>query len=114
MRLLFVCGRNRRRSPTAERIFSEAPGVDVDSAGLNSDADTPLSADLIEWAEVIFVMDAKQKAKLSRMFSSRLRGKRVVSLRIPDDYEYMDPELVRLLWERAARLIPALASARRV
>ena len=113
MRLLFVCGRNRRRSPTAEEVFGAVPGVEVCSAGVSPEADNPLTDELIEWAEIIFVMEAKQRTKLSRMFSARLKGKRVVCLGIPDNYEYMDSKLVRLLWDRVPRSVPGLAAARR-
>ena len=41
MRLLFVCGRNRLRSPTAERVFAAVPGVEAESAGVAPDADGP-------------------------------------------------------------------------
>jgi len=61
MRLLFVCGRNRLRSPTAERLFAGIAGVETRSAGVSPDADEPLSLDAIEWADVIFVMEPEQR-----------------------------------------------------
>lgn len=48
-RALFICSRNRLRSPTAERLFADWPGVESDSAGLASDAEVPLSAEQVEW-----------------------------------------------------------------
>jgi predicted protein tyrosine phosphatase len=96
-RLLFVCSRNRLRSPTAEQVFANWPGVETDSAGLASDAETILSADQIEWADVIFVMEKAHRAKLTRQFKAHVNGKKVVCLDIPDDYEFMQPELIRLL-----------------
>ncbi|MGL4461934.1 MAG: low molecular weight protein tyrosine phosphatase family protein [Planctomycetia bacterium] len=96
MRLLFVCARNRLRSPTAERVFAGVAGVETASAGVAPDADQPLTAELIEWAEVVAVMEPKHRARMLRLFGSRLRGKRVICLGISDDYEYMDPDLVRL------------------
>jgi predicted protein tyrosine phosphatase len=112
MRLLFVCGRSRLRSPTAEQLFSRVPGVETCSAGVSPDADQPLTADLIQWADMVFVMEAAHRAKMARRFARALRGKRVVCLNIPDDYEYMAPELVRLLWERVPRSAPGLAECR--
>ena len=55
--LLFVCSQNRLRSPTAEEVFSSWPNVVVASAGINNDAETPLNAELVEWADIIFVME---------------------------------------------------------
>ncbi len=112
MRYLFVCGRNRLRSPTAEQLFSSIPGVETCSAGLSPDADQPLTADLVEWADIVFVMEATQRAKMARRFAQALRGKRVVCLNVQDDFEYMAPELVRLLWERVPRSAPGLAGCR--
>jgi protein-tyrosine-phosphatase len=57
MKLLFVCSRNRLRSPTAEAVFSSYPGIEFMSAGTNKDAETPVSAELIEWADGILVME---------------------------------------------------------
>jgi predicted protein tyrosine phosphatase len=112
MRVLFVCARNRLRSPTAEQVFSGVAGVETASAGIAPDAEQPLTAELIGWAEVILVMEPKHRARMARAFGPKLRGKRVVCLDIADDYTFMDPELVRLLWERVPRSIPALAAER--
>jgi predicted protein tyrosine phosphatase len=95
-RVLFLCSRNRLRSPTAEQVFASDPGLEVTSAGLASDADQPCTAELVEWAELIFVMEKAHRRKLSAQFRRHLRA-RVVCLDIPDVYDFMDPELVRVL-----------------
>jgi predicted protein tyrosine phosphatase len=95
--VLFICGKNKWRSPTAENIFADHPGVSCASAGLSHDAEVPLSAELIEWADLIFVMEKAHKAKLSARFKPQLAGKRVVCLGIPDNYQFMQPALVKLL-----------------
>jgi predicted protein tyrosine phosphatase len=46
------------------------------------------------------------------MFPAALRGKRVICLDIPDEYGFMDAELIRLLWDRMTRAIPGLAAAK--
>ncbi|RKE37410.1 hypothetical protein B0G76_3660 [Paraburkholderia sp. BL23I1N1] len=38
MRALFICSKNRLRSPTAEQVFASWPNVETDSAGLVADA----------------------------------------------------------------------------
>ena len=95
--VLFICSQNKLRSPTAEQVFSKWPGLEADSAGLNADADVPLSSEQIEWADIIFVMEKAHRNKLSKKFRSHLNGKRIVCLSIPDDYDYMDQVLVQLL-----------------
>ncbi len=96
-RVLFICSMNRWRSPTAEQIFSDYPGIECASAGLNRGAENPLTGELVEWAELIFVMERAHKEKLSREFKPYLLGKRVVCLNIPDNYKFMEPALVKLL-----------------
>ncbi len=101
--VLFVCGRNRLRSPKAEAVFGDYPNIEVASAGTNPDADTPLSADLVEWADIIFVMEKSHREKLSKRFRPSLRNARVICLDIPDKYKFMDPELVRILKLKVTR-----------
>jgi len=102
--VLFVCSRNRLRSPTAEAVFADHPGWDVASAGLNHDADVPLTRELVQWADAILVMEKAHRTRLASRFRADLKGKRVICLEIPDRFRYMDPELVSLL----ERKVPAL------
>lgn len=105
-RLLFICSQNKLRSPTAEALFAGHPGVETDSAGLNHDAEVPLSDEQLEWADVVLVMEKTHRKRLNERFSHALRGKQVVVLNIPDLYEFMDPDLVELLKARCAPYLP--------
>jgi predicted protein tyrosine phosphatase len=105
--VLFVCGKNRLRSPTAEHIFADWPGLATASAGTGHDADCPVSAELIAWADTILVMEAAHRTRIAARFQRHLRGKRVAVLGIPDDFEYMAPGLVRLLRQKVPRYLPA-------
>ena len=104
--LLFVCSQNRLRSPTAEQIFAGNPGVECLSAGTNHGADNPLTLELVEWADIIFVMETHHRNKLKSKFRRYLANKQVICLEIPDEYEYMDPGLVRLLKARVSPFLP--------
>ena len=106
LRLLFVCSRARRRSATAEMIFGDVPGLEAMAAGTAPDADVPLDAATIEWADHVLVMEDVHRARLNRQFPEQLRGKRVTVLGIADRYACMDPALIRLLRERVGRLVP--------
>ena len=97
---------NRWRSPTAEQIFCEYPGIECASAGVNRGADNPLTPELVEWADLIFVMEQDHKAKLASDFKPWLRGKQVICLNIPDNYQFMDPALVKLLQAKVGRFLP--------
>lgn len=109
-RLLFVCSQNCLRSPTAEQVFSSCSGVDCASAGLNNDAENPITPELLEWAEIIFVMEKAHRNKLSSKFKKHIGKARVVCLDIPDDYEYMDPTLIKILKSKVSRYLPSVQS----
>ena len=104
-RLLFICSQNRLRSPTAEQVFASMPNIETASAGINHDAEVPVTPELIDWADIIFVMERDQQRKLSTKFREPLNRKRVICLDIPDEYEYMDPVLVSLLRERVSAFL---------
>lgn len=108
MKLLFICSRNRLRSPTAEAVFSAVEGLEALSAGVSPDADEPLTPDAIEWADLIFVMEPQHRTKMLRSFAPLLRDKRIVCLGIPDEYEFMQAELIHRLWDRVRITIPEL------
>lgn len=107
-RILFICGKNKWRSPTAEQVFAAYPDLECASAGVSHEAETPVSGELIEWADLIFVMEKAHKTKLAARFNAHLAGKRVVVLGIPDKYKFMEPALVALLKRKLAPHLPDL------
>lgn len=90
MNVLFVCSRNKWRSATAETIFKNHPFHQVKSAGTSASARIKINGKLIDWADLIFVMEKKHKQILSASFMENLSNKQVIVLDIPDDYQYMD------------------------
>ena len=105
MRVLFVCSRNRLRSPTAERVFDGRDGVHALSAGTAPDAETRVSLDLVEWADLVVCMEARHARAVRRGFGPHLGETRLVTLGIPDDYAFMDPALVAMLERRVGPLL---------
>ncbi len=103
--ILFICSQNKLRSPTAEQVFSTWPHIEVSSAGTNNDAENPLSTELIEWADIIFVMEKTHRSKVQARYRAALKGKRVICLDIPDNYTFMDPALVTLLEAKVPRYL---------
>jgi predicted protein tyrosine phosphatase len=100
MRLLFICSRNRLRSPTAEAVFAGYDGLETRSAGTAKDAEYHIGADDLEWADLVLVMERHHAKRLRELFPKNRT--RVVVLGIPDEYDLMQPELVKLLEERVA------------
>ena len=97
LKVLFVCSRNQWRSPTAERLWRSHPNLSVRSAGTSSNARRHVSPADIEWAHVILVMEEKHKSRLVADFARLLEHKPIHVLDVPDEFKYMDPELVEEL-----------------
>jgi predicted protein tyrosine phosphatase len=91
-----LCSRNQMRSPTAEQVFASWPGIRVASAGLDPKCQEPVTPELLNWAEVIFVMERHHRNKLLKQFRASIKNQKIVVLGITDDYEYMDARLVKL------------------
>ena len=96
-KLLFVCSQNKFRSLTAERLFDGFSLYQVRSVGTQPGARIVITAGHIGWADLIFVMEKSHLNRIRRKFPKALEGKRVVTLNIPDDYEFMQPELLHEL-----------------
>ena len=96
-RILFVCGRNQWRSPTAERIYRNDPRIEVRSAGVAASAKRRLSEQDLSWADLVLVMERTHAAFIRQQFQDCPELPPLRSLDIPDEYRFMDPELVRLL-----------------
>jgi predicted protein tyrosine phosphatase len=103
--VLFICSKNQWRSPTAEAVWRRYPQLSVRSAGTSSTARRKVSVDDIRWAHLIFVMEEKHKSRLLAEFTTTIQRKPIHVLDIPDEYTYMDPELVKLLHEAVAPLL---------
>ena len=95
--LLFICSRNQWRSPTGEKVFAKINGIITRSAGTSPNAKRTVSTNDISWATYIFVMESKHKQRLIAKFTGLLQYKKITVLDIPDEYQFMDPELVTIL-----------------
>lgn len=94
--ILFICSRNQWRSPTAEKVYLNR-GFNVRSAGTSPNAKRTVSEKDIRWSSHVFVMEKKHKQRLLARFAQALKYKKLIVLDIPDEYRYMDPELVDIL-----------------
>lgn len=95
--VLFVCSRNQWRSPTAEKIWRSHPALNVKSGGTSPNARHAVSEADIRWADHIFVMEEKHQSRLRATFGRVIECKSIHVLDVPDDYKFMDAELVELL-----------------
>lgn len=100
IRALFICHYNRKRSATAERLFGKDPALEVLSAGTSDEAMVQVNQRMLEWADIVFVMDDEQVQALAHMFPDHPALPQVVCLDIQDTYHFLDPELVAVLQDR--------------
>jgi predicted protein tyrosine phosphatase len=103
--LLFVCSRNQWRSPTAAALFKDNDVYVASSAGTSDRARIKITAGLINWADRIFVMEKRHLAIIRRKYPSEIEDKSIAILGIPDDYEYMNPELIEILRSRLSEYL---------
>ena len=96
-KVLFVCSAGLLRSATAARIFADK--YNTRAAGSASYALIPISPNLIAWADEIVFMKWTNRVEALEKFPA-LKEKKLVELDVPDEYEHMDPELIRILKEQ--------------
>ena len=107
--ILFVSNTNVHRSPTAELLFSEKPGYEVRSAGISMLSKMPVTRELVEWADMIFVMDEAREGQKTALLKNfpMIAGleEKIVVLNIPDKYLFGSQELVRIIEKKMKRYI---------
>ena len=113
MRVLFVCSNNRDRSRTAEDMYKNTSGLEVKSCGVNIGAVQPVTRELVNWSDIIVVMndvEDRQGFKLLQKFRYlKPMGKQIYDLEIPDKYTRDAPELMKLIKERMEKVPLTLA-----
>ena len=95
-KILFVCSRNKWRSPTAQNIYENDSRIEVRSAGLSEKSPHIISDSDILWANLILVMESKHKTRIQDLFRD-IELPPIKSLDVPDEYKYMDEELIKLI-----------------
>ena len=93
MNILFICNQNQNRSKTAEELYKDK--FETRSAGLYNEK--PVTKRQISWANTIIVMEEDQRKEIAKRFPEEYLRKRILSLDVPDTYNYNQPELVNLL-----------------
>ncbi|MCR9296128.1 MAG: protein tyrosine phosphatase [bacterium] len=108
--LLFICSKNQWRSPTAEAVFRDDPRVSVRSRGTSRSARRTVQAGDLAWSDLVLVMENKHRHRLLADYPGETKFLPIEVLHIPDDYQFMDPELVELIRVAADPFIDSLLS----
>ena len=93
--LLFICSKNQWRSPTAELLFKNHPVHQARSAETSDKARIRVSQKMIDWADVIFLMERRHRDIIRQRFL--FADQALVTLDIKDNYQLADPELIERL-----------------
>lgn len=97
-RVLFVCSGNFHRSPTAVKMFKDHEGFEVKSAGTSFNMPNPISAELVQWADKIFVMEEEHREFIVHQYPEA--ASKITVLGIEDNYCRDDPQLKAILKEK--------------
>jgi predicted protein tyrosine phosphatase len=97
LKLLFICTVNRMRSATAHKIYDGDDRFEVKSAGTDKTANTVLTQEILDWADSIVVMEKHHRNHIRKHFPDIYKNKKIVCLYIPDDYDFMQTELIEIL-----------------
>ncbi|WP_338763531.1 protein-tyrosine-phosphatase [Bernardetia sp. ABR2-2B] len=103
-KFLVVCGKNKKRSRTAESIFKNDDRFAIRSVGVSPKSNRKITEKDIEWADLILVMENDLKQKIKKIYS-HLEIPEIEVLNIPDEYEFMDEELIGLLIEKISSFL---------
>lgn len=76
------------------------------SAGLAGESDLPLDLEMLEWADRVFVMEARHRKVIERKFATANRRAPIVVLGIRDEFQLMDDNLVAILRDRMSAFLP--------
>jgi len=104
-KVLFVCSANLDRSPTAEKLFHNWKGRwEAKSAGIMpSLGRNALSQNLIDWADLILVMEPQHAEYIDANFKTNPNKLRVLD--VSDRFVRDDPELILELRTRVTPIL---------
>jgi predicted protein tyrosine phosphatase len=100
--ILFVCSANKQRSKTAEDYFSLSfKDLNFKSAGTNiklcnKEGTNPLDMEMLDWADLVLVMENKHKEIINKNTGSKYK-KKIMVLDVQDIYKYYQKELLEIL-----------------
>jgi len=95
IRVLFVDSYNLDRSRTAEEMYEDREDIDVKSAGILPGVPTPITEEMVNWADKIFVMEKKHRDHIIDKYPEA--KEKTITLNIKDKYQRNDPALKRIL-----------------
>lgn len=102
-KVLCVCSAGLLRSPTLANVLHKNMGYNTRACGTASNfALIPITEALIYWADEIVFVDEDCKTYLSDDAKDELRNceAQIITLNIPDSYDYGDSVLEDIIWQQ--------------
>lgn len=106
--ILVICGKNKRRSRTAEQLYRADARLKVRSAGLSPQSTRKISEQDLAWADIVLVMETDHRSKIRQLYA-HIQLPAIQVLNIPDEYDFMDEELVALLTDKMEEVLLDMA-----
>jgi len=95
-KVLVLCNANLNRSPTVARFLREfKKELDIKDAGVYSGYPNQINKDLVDWADIIFVMDLEQYRFINEHYE---KHPPVFVLGVSDCYDRYGKRLYELLF----------------
>jgi predicted protein tyrosine phosphatase len=98
-RVLCVCSAGLLRSPTIAYVLS-LNGFNTRAAGVHDYALIEVDLVLVDWADIVVFADKHHLDVLPEFLKTRLEGKQIFVLDIPDIYQFRDPELMEIITDK--------------
>lgn len=108
--ILVVCGRNKRRSRTAEYLYKNDARLHIRSVGLSPKSERQIKQKDVDWADLICVMEDDQGRRIGQLYR-QTELPPIEVLQIPDDHDYLDPELIEMIKDAMEAAIDTLDPA---
>ncbi len=107
LHILFVCGESKRRSATAEKIFTTDRRMTVRAVGLGETVPRRIRDEDLCWAHLVLAMERKYIVRIRTAFRHLDELPPIMELGIPDKFIFMNPTLIERLREGVEEALEA-------
>lgn len=104
-KVLCLCSAGLLRSPTTANVLHQTYGFNTRAAGVAADyALIPVDDVLLAWADEILCVSKEVRHDLLMYFPELNKDPRVLSMNLPDRYQWNDKELINCIKEQYQEL----------
>jgi len=93
-------------------MYENDPRMDVDSAGTEAFFAKAVTEERLNWADLVVVMEERHARSIRERFPQAAEHTRIVSLNIPDIYQFLEQRLQQEIRDRFEPLFTAFVDGR--